>query len=78
MLEGNQPGVLHARYTSAAALSQKEQLRSQIRIQSLVGARDLNPVASRSRTVSGTCPPVSFRPLDRPREYEIDLAPVLA
>jgi hypothetical protein len=37
----------------------------------------IEPDASRSRTVAGTCPQVSDRLLGRPREYEIDQAGVL-
>ena len=40
-------------------------------------ARDLNSGASRSRTVSMPCPPVSDRLPRGPREYEIDQAGVL-
>jgi len=43
----------------------------------LVGGPGFEPGASRSRTVSVPCPPVSDRLLCRPREYEIDEAGVL-
>src|ERR1700694_2313083 len=43
----------------------------------LVGGPGFEPGASRSRTVSVPCPPVSDRLPRRPREYEIDQAGVL-
>ncbi len=43
--------VLHACYTNTAALLHKLRLRSQVRIQKLVGGEGFEPSASRSRTV---------------------------
>jgi len=43
----------------------------------LVGGPGFEPGASRSRTVSAACPPVSDRPPRCPREYEIDQLGVL-
>ncbi len=45
--------------------------------ETLVGGEGFEPSASRSRTVSMPCPPVSDRLPRRPREYEIDQAGVL-